>query len=82
MFYYAGFKTIFPYRVSVKSFLFLKKEAGAIDYNFMEKADLSKLSPETITEMHNIKNQNFPYEIATRYINSIFRPAVVKKNEF
>ena len=81
-FYYAGFKTIFPYRVADESFLFLKKEAGAIDYNFMEKADLSKLSPETIAEMHNIKNQNFPYEIAARYINSIFKPAVVKKNEF
>lgn len=81
-FYYAGFKTIFPYRVADESFLFLKKEAGAIDYNFMEKSDLSRLSPETIAEMHNIKNQDFPYEISARYINSIFKPAVVKKNEF
>lgn len=81
-FYYAGFKTIFPYRVADESFLFLKKEAGAIDYNFMEKSDLSRLSPETIAEMHNIKNQNFPYTISARYINSIFKPAVVKKNEF
>ena len=80
--YYAGFKTIFPYRVSDESFLFLKKEAGAIDYNFMEKSDLSKLSPETIVEMHNIKNQDFPYKISARYINSIFRPTVVKRNEF
>ena len=81
-FYYAGFKTIFPYRVADESFIFLKKEAGAIDYNFMENADLSRLNPETVLEMNNIKNQNFPYEIATRYINSIFKPAVVKKNEF
>ena len=81
-FYYAGFKTIFPYRVADESFIFLKKEAGAIDYNFMENADLSRLNPETVLEMNNIKNQNFPYEIATKYINSIFKPAVVKKNEF
>ncbi len=81
-FYYAGFKTIFPYRVADESFIFLKKEAGAIDYHFMDKSDLSKLNSETIIEMQNIKNQNFPYEIASRYINSIFKPAVVKKNEF
>lgn len=81
-FYYAGFKTIFPYRVADESFLFLKKEAGAIDYNFMDKADLSKLNAETVVEMHEIKNQDFPYEIGVRYINSIFKPAVVKRNEF
>lgn len=81
-FYYAGFKTIFPYRVADESFLFLKKDAGAIDYNFMDKSDLSRLSPETVTEMHNIKNQNFPYEISEKYINSIFKPAVVKRHEF
>lgn len=81
-FYYAGFKTIFPYRIADESFLFLKNEAGAIDYSFMESADLSKLSPETVVEMKNIKNQNFPYEISLKYINSIFRPMVVKRNEF
>lgn len=81
-FYYAGFKTIFPYRIADESFLFLKSEPGAIDYNFMETADLSRISPETVTEMGNIKNQNFPYEISMEYINSIFRPMVVKRNEF
>ena len=80
-FHYAGFKTIFPYRIADESFLFLKKESGAIDYNFMEKSDLSRLSPETLVEMHNIKNQNFPYEISLKHVNSIFRPAVVKRNE-
>lgn len=81
-FYYAGFKTIFPYRIADESFLFLKREAGAIDYNFMDKSDLSRLSPETIVEMKNIKNQDFPYEISKKHINSIFKPAVVKRNEF
>ncbi len=81
-FYYAGFKTIFPYRIADESFLFLKKESGAIDYEFMNKSDLSRLSPETILEMNNIKNQNFPYEISLKHINSIFKPAVVKRNEF
>lgn len=81
-FYYAGFKTIFPYRVADESFLFLKKDAGAIDFDFMEKSDLSKLSKETLVEMRNIKNQDFPYEISKKHINSIFKPAVVKRNEF
>jgi spermidine synthase len=81
-FYYAGFKTIFPYRVADESFLFLKKDAGAIDYDFMEKSDLSRLSKETIVEMRNIKNQDFPYEISKKHINSIFKPAVVKRHEF
>lgn len=80
-FHYAGFKTIFPYRVSEESFLFLKTDSGAIDYDFMDTADLSKLEKETIIEMNNIKNQDFPYEIATKYINSIFKPMLSIKNE-
>ncbi|MDD4973040.1 MAG: hypothetical protein PHY93_01750 [Bacteriovorax sp.] len=81
-FYYAGFKSFFPYRVSDESFLFLKVEPGAIDYNFMDSADLSKLEPQTIREMKEIKNQEFPYTIALKYVNSIFKPTVMKKNEF
>jgi spermidine synthase len=80
-FYYAGFKTIFPYRVSEESFLFLKADSGAIDFNFMDSTDLSKLNPETIKEMHLIKDQNFPYKIANKYINSIFKPMLSMKNE-
>ncbi|MGZ3788338.1 MAG: spermidine synthase [Bacteriovorax sp.] len=81
-FYYAGFKSFFPYRVSDESFIFLKAEPGAIDYDFMDRADLSKLEPQTIREMKEIKNQQFPYNIALKYVNSIFKPTVVKKNEF
>ena len=81
-FYYAGFKSIFPYRVSDESFIFLKAEPGAIDYDFMDRADLSKLEPQTIREMKEIKNQQFPYRIALKYVNSIFKPTVTKKNEF
>ncbi len=81
-FYYAGFKSIFPYRVSDESFLFLKVEPGAIDYNFMDRAELSKLNPQTIREMKEIKNQDFPYRIAQKYVNSIFKPTVAKRSEF
>jgi spermidine synthase len=81
-FYYAGFKSIFPYRVADESFLFLKAEPGAIDYDFMDRADVSMLEPQTVKEMKEIKNQLFPYKIATKYVNSIFKPTVVKKNEF
>ncbi|MBY0415537.1 MAG: methyltransferase domain-containing protein, partial [Bdellovibrionales bacterium] len=81
-FYYAGFKTIFPYRVADESFIFLKRDPGGIDFEFMDKADLSRLNPETVLEMNNIKNQDFPYEISLKHVNSIFRPAVVKRNEF
>lgn len=81
-FYYAGFKSIFPYRVSDESFIFLKERPGAIDYNFMDTADLSKLEPQAIIEMKEIKNQEFPYTIALKYVNSIFKPTVVKKSDF
>lgn len=81
-FYYAGFQSIFPYRVSDESFIFLKAEPGAIDYNFMDNADLSKLEPQTVREMKEIKNQEFPYKIALKYVNSIFKPTVVNKNDF
>lgn len=80
-FYYAGFKTIFPYRIAEESFLYLKKEPGAVDYDFMSTADLSRLSPETVTEMHKIKNQDFPYDISAKHINSIFKPALVRRGE-
>ncbi|MFA6237379.1 MAG: hypothetical protein WC635_08650 [Bacteriovorax sp.] len=81
-FYYAGFKSMFPYRVSDESFLFLKVEPGVIDYNFMDNADLSKLELITVREMKEIKNQQFPYTIAFKYINSIFKPTVVRKTDF
>ncbi len=81
-FHYAGFKTIFPYRVADESFLFLKKEPGGVDFDFMKRADLSKLDEATINEMKLIKNQNFPYEIASKYVNSIFKPTVVRRKEF
>ena len=80
-FYYAGFKSFFPYRVSDESFLFLKVDPGAIDYNFMDNADLSKLEPQTIREMKEIKNQDFPYTIASKFVNSIFKPMMIKKND-
>lgn len=79
--YYSGFRSIFPYRVEEESFLFLKVEAGAIDYNFLDYADLSKLDPKTVIEMKEIKNQRFPYRIESRYVNSIFKPTIVKINE-
>jgi hypothetical protein len=47
----------------------------------MDSTDLSKLNPETIKEMHLIKDQNFPYKIANKYINSIFKPMLSMKNE-
>lgn len=81
-FYYAGFKTIFPYRISEESFLFVKKTPGAIDYEFLEGADLSKFHQDLIPGLRKIKNQNFPYEIGIKYINSIFKPIVVRKQEF
>lgn len=80
--YYAGFRTIFPYRVADESFLFLKTEPGALDLNFMDTADLSKLEPQCIREMKEIKNQEFPYTIALKYVNSIFKPTVVRKSDF
>ncbi len=81
-FYYAGFKSFFPYRVSDESFIFLKEEPGMIDFNFMDGADLSKLQPQTIREMKEIKNQQFPYRIAFKFVNSIFKPTLIRKNEF
>jgi spermidine synthase len=81
-FYYSGFKSIFPYRVAEESFIFLKTDSGVIDYNFIEHADLSKLRPEAVIEMNNIKNQIFPYKIAEKYINSIFRPILATKSDF
>ena len=81
-FIYAGFKSLFPYRIADESFIFLKSEPGAIDYDFMDTADLSKLRPEAISEMKKIKYQDFPYEVGVKHVNSIFRPAVVKRNEF
>jgi spermidine synthase len=80
--YYAGFKTFFPYRVADESFLFLKAEPGSLDLNFMDQADLSKLNTQCIREMKEIKNQEFPYTIALKYVNSIFKPTVVKKSDF
>lgn len=81
-FYYAGFKSFFPYRIADESFIFLKVEPGEIDYDFNENADVGKLEAHTINEMKNIKHQEFPYSIATKYINSIFKPTLADKKAF
>ena len=81
-FYYAGFRTLFPYRIADESFLFVKADSGKVDYEYMENADLSKLDKQTLGEMKEIKNQDFPYYIAYKYVNSIFKPTLTRKNEF
>ena len=42
-------------------------EAGGIDYNFMDSADLSRLDKETIIEMNNIKTTSSKADSAEQH---------------
>jgi len=80
--YYSGFKTIFPFRMAEESFLFLKKDFFSIDFKKFESDAFPFLSKDSIAEVHKIKDQYFPYTISKKYINSIFKPQIAKKDDF
>jgi spermidine synthase len=79
--FFAGFKTIFPYIINKESFMFMKKEPGAIEYKNLDKIDRSLLLPDIAKEVEEIKSYNFPYEIAPKFINSIFKPVLSRAED-
>lgn len=81
-FYYAGFKTIFPYKIPDESFVFLKKQAGEINYDFVDHLDKSKISEDLRDEFLKIKNQNFPFNISKEWINSVFLPKLMNEHKY
>ncbi len=80
--FYSGFKTIFPYRMAEESFLFLKKDFYSIDFKAFEANSFPYLSKDSLSEIHKIKDQYFPYHISPKYVNSIFKPQIAKKDDF
>lgn len=79
-FYYAGFKTFFPYGVGEETFAFLKVNPSEINPDFLEHSSKEKLSPGVYLDAQKIPMQVYPYHIAKKYVNSIFRPILVKRN--
>lgn len=79
-FYYAGFKTFLPYSIGDESFAFLKNKAGEVNQNFMNQASRKFLSKDVDFEAQKIPSQHYNYQIALKYVNSIFKPIIVKKN--
>jgi spermidine synthase len=80
--YYAGFKTMLPYKVADESFLYLKKEPGEIDFGFLNNRKIRFINDQTRREMQEMRNQNFPYNISLKYVNSIFKPTISRKEDF
>lgn len=80
--YFAGFKTIMPYRVADESFLFLKKNPGQANYDFVDQVDTKLFSKATLRDLQDVRTQNFPYLISPKYVNSIFKPTIARKEDF
>lgn len=79
-FYYAGLNTFFPYGIGEETFAFLKVKSGEINQNFLEHESKNKLSKDVFLDAQKIPMQHYPYHIAKKYVNSIFKPILVKKN--
>lgn len=74
--YYAGFKSLNPYKVDDETFLMLQKEKQSLSF---EISPLYQEYAKSIgqKQLSDVRNQKFPYEIETQYINSIFFPKLV-----
>ena len=80
--FYAGFKTMLPYRILDESFLFLKKEPGLANYNISDNKYISDVTLLVKKDVGELKNLNYPYKISEKYINSIFKPMLSRKDDF
>lgn len=76
--HFAGFSSLFPYKVNHESFLLMTKHQT--DYNY-EIDELSgdkyqKIRPKHLREVMRL---TYPYEIKRSYVNSIFRPRLLQR---
>lgn len=79
--HYAGFNKIFPYKIQGESFVFLSNSEGELNYG-LEGLDRNKLTVLTDEIIREIPNQEFPYQIDRKFINSIFKPQLVEGRNF
>jgi spermidine synthase len=79
--HYAGFQKFFPYKVGGETFVLFRKRILPYDYDFLLKGN-DKFRKVTLQQLQKIKDQEFPYRIDRKYINSIFRPRLIDSRRF
>lgn len=71
--HYAGFKKFYPYKVGGETFVLFRKNNIPYQYEVLDKGN-DKFRKVTVQDLQSIKEQDYPYRIDRKYINSIFRP--------
>lgn len=76
--HFAGFNSLFPYKVNHESFLLMTKNEMVYNYDIDElfKDKYQKIKPKHLREVMRL---SYPYEIKRSYVNSIFRPRLLQK---
>lgn len=79
--HYAGFKKFYPYKIGGETFVLFRKQTLAYNYDFLDSGN-DKFRKVTVQQLQAIKEQEFPYRIDRKYINSIFRPRLIDSRRF
>lgn len=79
--HYAGFKKFFPYKVGGETFVLFRKSQIPYNYDFLRLGN-DKFRKVKLSELQKIQDQDFPYRIDRKYINSIFRPRLINSRRF
>lgn len=76
--HFAGFKSLFPYKVNHESFLLMTKNEKSYNYDIDElsREKYQKILPKHLREVMRL---TYPYEIKRSYVNSIFRPRLLQR---
>jgi spermidine synthase len=73
----AGFSQMFPFKVGEESFLLMANLDRPFHYD-IDQRDLSRYSVIEPIHLREIMRQEFPHRIASQYVNSIFRPRLLR----
>jgi spermidine synthase len=73
----AGFSQLFPFKVGEESFLLMANLDRQFHYD-IDKRDLSRYTVIEPMHLREIMRQEFPHRIAPEYVNSIFRPRLLR----
>ena len=77
--HFAGMETIYPYRVDRESFILALPGKKELNFN-VDSYDLSLFQNIKRLQLLQLKNQIFPHQINSKYINSVFHPTILQND--
>lgn len=70
----AGFKSLYPFEVNGETFIIASKMELNYSVDFEKLINRSMFTEEVFSKIQGIRSQQFPHQIDSRFINSVFSP--------